>query len=107
MDHTVLEARSKKSTTHFCSGISRFVIDCEESMKCPLIRYKDNIKLGETVESLQEQCCYPEGLKQPRGLGLQKLYEIQQDQVPHPEPGNEYCTQKNLGSGSSEKALLS
>ena len=88
MDHTALEGRSKKSITGVYCGIFRFVIDCEEAMKCTLIRFADDIKLGETVEHAQEQCCYPEGPIQARGIGLQELYEIQQEQVLSPVPGN-------------------
>lgn len=89
MDHTVLEARSKKSTTGVYSGIFHIVIDCEEAMKCTLMRFADDIKLGETVEYSQEQCCYPEGPIQARGMSLQELYEIQEGQVLSPAPGNE------------------
>ena len=77
MDHTVLESRSKKSTTGVYSGIFHFVIDYEEAMNCTLIRFADDIKLGVTVEYAQEQCYYPEGPKQARGMGLQEPYEIQ------------------------------
>lgn len=70
MDHTALEARSKKSTVGVCSGIFHFVIDYEEAMKCTPIRFADDIKLGETVEYAQEQCCYTEEPIQARQVGL-------------------------------------
>lgn len=86
MDHTVLEARSKKSTTGVYSGIFHFVIDCEEAMKFTLIRFTDHIKLGETVKYAQERCYYQEGPIQARGMGLQEPCEVQQGQVL--SPGN-------------------
>lgn len=76
----------------------------------------DDIKWGETVKYAQEQCCYPEGPIQARGMGLQELHEIQQGQVLNPAPGNEQLlytvkagecfSRKGLGALSYTKLIV-